>query len=772
MSNGAIHSASLASGERLRLRLTVSGSVQGVGFRPFVYRLAREMSLSGWVNNSARGVVIEVEGTREDLDEFRRRVEFEKPLISTIQSIEGEFIDPLHQAGFDIRASEAGEKTTVVLPDLATCPQCVAEVFDPSNRRYRYPFTNCTNCGPRFTIIEGIPYDRPFTSMRHFTMCDACRAEYENPEDRRFHAQPNACPECGPHVELWGADGSPISSHDNALRFAAAAVRSGRVVALKGLGGFHLLVDAANREAIEYLRLRKSREEKPLALMVSSLQSIRELCEVSSTEQRLLDSPQSPIVLLRRRPAAAASVADNVAAGNPCLGIMLPYTPLHHLLMAEIGRPVVATSGNRSEEPICTDEREALDRLHGIADLFLVHNRPIVRHVDDSIVCMAAGRPLILRRSRGYAPLPVVISRGGEPVLAVGAHQKNTVAASIGPQVFISQHIGDLDTPQAIDAFERVIASFARLYEHQPATIACDLHSDYASTQWARRHSERVVGVQHHYAHVLSCMAERRIEAPVLGVAWDGSGYGPDGTIWGGEFLRVEPEGYTRFGHFRAFGLPGGSKAVREPRRVALSLLFELFGSSVAQMDDLEPLRAFASAERSTLVRMIERRINAPRTSSVGRLFDGVASMIGIRQVTSFEGQAAMELEYSIEPTDDAYPIEVKRGEPAVIDWAPMLSALVADVRSGVPRGMIAARFHNGLAESIVTTASIAGEQTVVLSGGCFQNRYLLERAVARLHAAGFLPVWHQLLPPNDGGIALGQLYAVLRTGEDPASCA
>ncbi|HLF84288.1 MAG TPA: carbamoyltransferase HypF, partial [Blastocatellia bacterium] len=635
--------------QTMRLRISIRGAVQGVGFRPFIYRLASKARLAGWVNNSSQGVIVEVEGSREQLQSFLLRIDREKPPRSFIQSLESSFLDPVGYTKFEIRASDdSGEKTALVLPDIAVCSDCLADVIDPMNRRYLYPFTNCTNCGPRFTIIDALPYDRPNTTMRKFDMCVDCLLEYENPLDRRFHAQPNACPICGPHIELLASDRGVLSSHHDALLEAVAAIVHGMIVAVKGLGGFHMMVDAHNDAAVRRLRYRKHREEKPLALMYPDLDSIKSDCEVSDLEQRLLLSPESPIVLLRRKPAIGnlqSGIAASVAPGNPYLGVMLPYTPLHHLLMSELGFPVVATSGNRSDEPICIDEHEALDRLKGIAEVFLVHNRPIARHVDDSIVRVMMGRELVLRRARGYAPLPVQLTQRAGPILAVGAHLKNSIAASTGNDVFISQHIGDLETREAFNAFERVIDSFKQLYELQPETVACDEHPGYLSTQFAKECGLRVVPVQHHFAHVLSCMAENRLQEPVLGVAWDGTGYGLDGTIWGGEFLQVpgmtpdaedDPAPFQRVAHLRTFRLPGGEKAIKEPRRVAIGLLYELFGDAVFEMEELAPVRAFTPQERELLKAMLVKKFNSPVTSSAGRLFDAIASIAGLRQEVRF----------------------------------------------------------------------------------------------------------------------------------------
>jgi hydrogenase maturation protein HypF len=756
------------------LRVVIRGAVQGVGFRPFIYRLATEMSLPGWVINSASGVFIEVEAEQERLAEFVLRIEREKPAISFIQSLESTYLDPVGFTAFEIRKSEGGEKTALVMPDVATCSECRAEIFDPANRRYLYPFTNCTNCGPRFTIIEGLPYDRPQTTMKAFAMCEACRAEYENPANRRFHAQPNACPECGPHLELWTREGQVLSARHEALNAAAEAIRQGKVVAVKGLGGFHLIVDASNEQAVQTLRDRKHREAKPLALMYPSLEMIERDCHVSATEARVLASPECPIVLLSKKPGADERMAASVAPANPYLGAMLPYTPLHHLLMAELAFPVVATSGNLSDEPICIDEQDALKRLGGIADVFLVHNRPIVRHVDDSIVRVVMGRELVLRRARGFAPLPVLLdvlldgAAPPKPVLAVGAHQKNTVATSVGPQVFVSQHIGDLETAEAFGAFERVIASFEKLYELKPSVVACDLHPNYMSTEYALRRSGAPVRVQHHYAHALACMAENAVKAPALGITWDGSGYGPDETIWGGEFLAVDEKGFTRAAHLRTFRLPGSEAAVKQPRRSAAGLLFEIFGVDAFEQGDLAPVAAFSAEERGVLRTMLVRGINSPVTSSAGRLFDAVAAIIGLRQVVRYEGQAAMELEFAASGSSEAgcYTITLKPGTDGaiILDWEPMVREVLRDRELGVGVPEMARKFHNSLAESMVAVARLHPGLPVVLSGGCFQNKLLTELAVTRLREEGFKVYWHQRIPPNDGGIALGQVVAASRS--------
>ena len=755
------------------MKLAVRGAVQGVGFRPFVFRLASELELRGRVNNSPQGVFIEAEGARENLETFLLRLNSEKPPSSFIQSLETSWLDPAGYEKFEILASEdSGAKTALILPDIATCPDCLCDIFDPKNRRHLYPFTNCTNCGPRFSIIESLPYDRANTSMKKFAMCPQCRAEYDDPRDRRFHAQPNACPICGPRLELWNATGEVIFGGNEALLAAASAIRRGKIVAVKGIGGFHLMADARNEKAVQLLRERKHREEKPFALMFPSLVSARAVCEISPLEERLLRSPEAPIVLLKKISNLKSQIVNSVAPGNPNLGVMLPSNPLHHLLMAELNIPIVATSGNLSDEPICTNEREALERLGGIADLFLVHNRPVVRHMDDSIVRVMLDREMILRRARGYAPLPIRLNSqlstlNSQPILAVGAHLKNSVALAVGENVFISQHIGDLETEPANAAFRRVIADFEKLYDAKPEIVAADLHPDYLSTKFANElKNVRHNGVQHHVAHVLSCMAENEIAPPALGIAWDGTGYGLDGTIWGGEFFLVTKNACERVAHLRPFRLPGGDKAVQEPRRAAIGLLYEAFGDAAFEMKHLPPFQEMSPIALSALKGMLQRKLNSPATSSAGRLFDAVASLAGLRQIMRFEGQAAMELEFAMHgiETEEAYRLSlVTNHSSLVLDWSPMIEAILADVKSGVFAGRISAKFHNALAEAIVSVAKSFGLNRVALSGGCFQNRYLTERVVRRLRDENFRPYWHHRVPTNDGGIALGQIMAALR---------
>ncbi|MDB6123274.1 MAG: (NiFe) hydrogenase maturation protein HypF [Pedosphaera sp.] len=756
-----------------RAKIMVRGAVQGVGFRPFICRLATELQLNGWVLNSSQGVQIEVEGERTTLDQFLLRLAREKPSRAMIHTLEHSFLDAVGHDGFKIcRSDEGGAKTALILPDLATCADCLREIFDPHNRRHLYPFTNCTHCGPRFTIVNALPYDRPNTSMKQFTMCPECEVEYHDLHDRRFHAQPNACPKCGPNIELWNAAGHLLAKNNDALLQAVSAIQGGRILALKGLGGFQLIVDACAEDAVRRLRECKGREEKPFALMYPSLEAIKLDCQVSELEARLLLSPESPIVLLERQSEISVTpfrngqsvIASSVAPHNPCLGVMLPYTPLHHLFLRKFGSPIVATSGNLANEPICIDEQEALERLHGIADLFLVHDRPIVRHVDDSIVRVVLGRELVMRRSRGYAPLPIHLKEQLPNILAVGAHLKNTVAMSVGSEVFISQHIGDLETKEAYSAFGKVTADFQRLYEVTPEFTACDLHPDYLSSKFAHQAGAPIVTVQHHYAHVLACMAENELDAPVLGVSWDGTGFGTDGTIWGGEFLFVDEDSFSRVAHFRPFKLPGGEAAIKEPRRSALGIFYEIFGDALFEHRDLRLLKNFSMTELRMLRQAMAKEINAPVTTSAGRLFDAVASLIGLRQRASFEGQAAMELEFATQKgVGEFYPFEVQKNGTMLVDWRPTILKILEEVRHGQTIGTIAARFHNTLAEMAVSISLEVGIPRVALSGGCFQNKYLTERTVQRLQEEGFRPYWHQRVPPNDGGIALGQVMATLR---------
>ncbi|MEL6248749.1 MAG: carbamoyltransferase HypF [Cyanobacteria bacterium J06627_15] len=749
-------------------RLTVRGIVQGVGFRPFVYRLATELSLTGGVKNTDQGVVIEIEGHPTVLEVFLRRLKEELPPHADIQAVEQQQLSYQGRSDFQIWPSAVtGELTTAqILPDLATCPSCLQDVLAQGNRRAGYPFTNCTHCGPRYSIIQSLPYDRPHTTMAAFKQCPDCQAEYADPMNRRFHAQPNACPVCGPQLEFW-ADGVP--QVEGALACAIATLQQGKILALKGLGGFQLLVDARNSKAVARLRQRKGRPDKPLAVMCSSLDQAHRHCAVSESAAALLTSAQAPVVMLRK--PQLSSLAPNIAPENPYLGVMLPTTPLHHLLLKQLPTPVVATSGNRSGEPICTDIQTARQQLGAIADAFLAHNRPIQRPVDDSVVQLVNHQPQVLRHARGYAPQTIQLA---EPVsdetciLALGGHLKSAIALAQGRQVTLSQYIGDLDTPQTQQRLQQTVTDFLALYGGQPTAIACDRHPDYASTRLAQTLSERwhvpLIPVQHHYAHVLSGMAEHRLHAPVLGVTWDGTGYGADGTIWGGEFLHVTEAGCDRAAHWLPFPLPGGDACSREPRRSALGLLYACYGADAFEMHDLAPLQAFSPSQLTVLRQMLCSKINTPMTTSIGRLFDGIAALLDQHAQTSFEGQAAMAMEFLAArvPDADPYPLMISGGSPHIIDWRPMLRAIVWGIRRGVPSDHIAARFHQTLVMSIESIAQRVGVPQVMLTGGCFQNRYLCDRTIQRLSSA-FTPYWHQRIPTNDGGIAVGQVLASVR---------
>lgn len=743
-----------------KVKIVIRGVVQGVGFRPFIYRLATELNIKGWIINSSQGVFIEAEAERELLDIFISRIKSDKPKNSYIQSFEHSWLDPEGFKKFEIRQSiEEGSKTALVLPDISTCKDCLGEIFDPANRRYLYPFTNCTNCGPRFSIIDDLPYDRANTTMGEFVMCDECRAEYTNPLDRRFHAEPTACPVCGPQVSLTDETGNILFEKHDAVLNAVKVIKEGKILALKGIGGYQLLCDASNDAAVKELRKRKRRSEKPFALMFHDLESILIEADVNEAEKGLLLSVEAPIVLLKRKKGIPSGISDECIFGNPYLGIMLPYSPLHHILMKELGIPVVATSGNISEEPICINEEQAYIKLGDIADYFLVHNRKILRHVDDSILRISAGNEVMIRRARGYAPLPLVLENiENNTILAAGAHLKNTIALNKGSNVFISQHIGDLENTESINAYKNVINDIKTFYELKPDIAVCDMHPDYISAKYSDSLNIPKYKVQHHYAHVLSCMAENRLDENVLGVSWDGTGYGTDGTIWGGEFIVPNGNEFKRAGYFKTFRLPGGESAIHDVWKIGYSLLYEVFGKEADKLDFLQPA---GQPEMKIIQQMLEKNINSPLTSSCGRLFDGVSAIIGIKQHANFEAQAAMELEFAADDfnTNDyfAFSIDEFKGS-LVFNWHNIIRDIVNDLKAGVPAGLISAKFHNTLAELIVQMAERLRFEKVLLTGGCFMNYYLLNRAVKRLQETGFKPYTQQRVPAGDGGISLGQI--------------
>jgi hydrogenase maturation protein HypF len=826
--------------------------VQGVGFRPFIYNAACACGLSGWVRNEADEVRIEVQGNAAALDAFVDAIRHSAPPQARVETVDVREVPTelaaTGDAAFQILLSEGTAAPRPTIPaDLATCSECLAEITDPNQRRYRYPFTNCTRCGPRWSIIERLPYDRPRTSMAGFTMCPDCQAEYDNPADRRFHAQPIACPRCGPMLQLLDPGGRETAAGQAAFDAAVQLLLIGKTVAMKGLGGFQLLVDATNPQAVARLRQRKRRPDRPFALMLPTLDDIKRYCRVSEEEARQLSSHQSPIVLLRRTQCEFKSDPQStipnpqspipnpltgIAPGNPYLGVMLSYTPLHHLLMSAVARPLVCTSGNLSEEPMAITVEDAIERLVPIADAILTHNRPIVRPVDDSIVRVGPDGPQTLRRARGFAPLPIelkVEADDAPAILAVGGHLKNTVALLLGnsrqeskqnscertdsreltapgspagdvgvavalppqerqcncrsndanvrasthpTQVVMSAHIGDLDSALSVDVFHRAIDDLLEFFQTTPAAVVCDLHPDYASTrhaeQLAARWSVPLLRVQHHHAHVAACMAEQGLSGPVLGFSWDGTGYGSDGTVWGGEALVCEGAGYRRAAHLRTFALPGGDAASREPRRSALGLLFEIFG------DDAQQYAAewFRPGEIDTLLSMLARGVNSPRTSSMGRLFDAVAALCGLPPVISFEGQSAMALEFAADEREpSAYPLPIRRESagPLVADWSPLVRGVLADRAAGVPVSRISARFHNALVDMALEIARgmvpTESPLPIVLTGGCFQNALLSDRVRSRLSASGFTVYTHSRVPPGDGGVALGQaLLALLQT--------
>lgn len=720
------------------------------------------MKLTGFIKNNSIGVIIEAEGEKRILDYFINQIREKKPSLAKITGFEFSFHEKNGYTSFQIlKSEESGEISAFILPDIAICDDCLREMNNPSDRRYKYPFINCTNCGPRFSIVEAIPYDRKNTTMKNFNMCPDCQKEYNNPNDRRYHAQPVACPECGPHVELWNNNGSIIDTHHNAILKLVEFVRAGEISAVKGIGGFHLMCDAYNDEAIIKMRERKQRVDKPFALMFPSLESVKQVCNVNQLEEALLLSPDSPIVLLKRKDKSIKAPSQFIAPGNPYLGVMLPYSPLHHLIMKELNIPVIATSANISEEPMCIDEYEALDRLKNIADYFLVHNRPIKRHIDDSVVRGVKGKVMMLRRARGYAPLPIEYdtNENNKIILAMGGQLKNSIAMKVGKNVFLSQHIGDLETYEATRAYTRVIDDFKMLYKAEPELAVKDSHPDYFSTKFVDNLNIESKSIQHHIAHIASCKAENQVKGSCLGVSWDGTGYGFDKTIWGGEFFRVDENVCEHIASFRQFPLPGGETAVREPRRSALGLLYEMYGSSAFNYPVIH--NNFEQKEISVLEKMLANKTNCPLTSSVGRLFDAVASILDINQIINFEGQAAMNLEFAASSNEKGvYNYYIYHNDFITIDWQPIIEEILLDSNSGMNNSIISAKFHNTLTEIIHEIAKSVNEDKIVLSGGCFQNVYLLEEVINKLETNDFNVYWHQRVPTNDGGIAFGQIIA------------
>ena len=746
---------------RIAKKIDINGIVQGVGFRPFVFQSAQKHHLCGQVANTATGVVIHAQGTPESLEAFIEELETNPPPLAHIVEMTVQSSSPAPFEDFTIVKSRGGnQRSTLISPDVAVCEDCLAELFDPKDRRFGYPFINCTNCGPRYTIIDDVPYDRPKTAMRHFIMCPQCQAEYDNPNDRRFHAQPNACPLCGPQVSLY-KNRKTLLDVDDPIAQCAQLIKDGHIVAVKGLGGFHLCVDALNDKAVERLRERKHREEKPLAVMSADLKTISTYAHVTTEEIELLRSIQRPIVLLtKKRPE---KLAFSVAPRNQYYGVMLPYTPLHHLLLHHGFTALVMTSANMSEEPIAIDNNDAFDRLKDITDYFLIHDRDIYLRSDDTIVRRAGHETRQIRRSRGFVPIPIFLKSEIPSILACGAELKNTVCLSKGRQAFVSQHIGDLENLATEQFFQLTIDHLKRILDIDPEHVVCDLHPDYLSTQWAKSQQEtKLHQVQHHFAHVAACMAENHLEEPVIGLAFDGTGYGPDGTIWGGEVLVADLAGFRRAAHFEAAPMPGSAAAIKAPIRMALAYLHHVYGKDLWELQ-LPAIEAMDRSRAEVIVQMCQKRINAPMTSSLGRLFDGVAALIGLRQTVAFEGQAAMELEMMADDqTNEYYNYEWQSsGETRQILLAPIIKGVVRDIQVGMPAFIIGRKFHNtiinGCADLCAALGKSYGIEQMVLSGGCFQNRLLLEGLTEALTRKGLEVFSHRLVPANDGGISLGQ---------------
>lgn len=769
----------------VRLRLFVRGIVQGVGFRPFIYGLAQKHQLTGHVGNNSSGVFIEIEGAADGIAAFQHDLRNHPPPLAVIDSVDSQEQPPRGDPTFVIVESERqAASSTPISPDIGICDDCLRELFDPHDRRFRYPFINCTNCGPRFTIIKDVPYDRPFTTMADFPLCPDCAREYHDPANRRFHAQPVACPNCGPHI--WFEDSSNTANPPEPLRTlstlntlstlstSAREIRSGHILAIKGLGGFHLACDATNDDALRRLRQRKGRSDKPFALMARDLHQIRQFAEVNDEEAALLQSKERPIVLLRAKDAPALTLAPSVAPGNRYIGVMLPYTPLHYLLLDELDRPLVMTSANLSDEPICKDNDEARTRLAGLADAFLMHNRDIHVWCDDSVIRVFEGHEMPIRRSRGYAPFPMKLSRASPTVLATGGELKATFCLSQANYAYMSQHIGDMENLETLQAFEKAFVHFKTLFRAEPSAIACDRHPGYLSTRWAKEYSAAhnlpLIQVQHHHAHIAAISAEHGLDPqqPIIGLAFDGTGYGEDGAgasaIWGGEVLIANHADYTRFAHLRYVPLPGGDVAVKRPYRTALA---HLWAAGLAWDEDLPCVRDAPATEVRVLRTQLERNLNCVPTSSMGRLFDAIAALIGIRQTVSYEAQAAIEMEALCEGLPDdlvagyTLDLDLVKGDPIQINPKPLFAALIADVRNGVPQAHIALAAHIAIADLAVQLSLRAQASTqlniVGLSGGVFQNMRLLRLTAQRLRAHGFTALTHRQVPPNDGGLALGQ---------------
>ncbi len=758
-----------------RSKIILTGLLQGIGFRPYIYRLAVAHKLAGWVANDRDRVLIEVEGDAQNLADFLIDLQSHVPACGHITDLQQQAIPPTYQQGFQFKPSLNADNQAAIFacPDIVVCDACVAELFNPDNRRYLHPFISCCHCGPRYSVMFGLPYDREQTSLRDFPLCEPCAAEYKNPNDRRFFAQTIACPDCGPQLSFCDAKGNPVTHKQNALAATIDALKNGNIVAIKAIGGFQLLLDASNSAAVARLRQLKQRGHKPFAVMVGSLTEAQQLCELSQTEQQCLRSSAAPIVLAKARPQAKA-VLDNVAPNQALLGIMLPSSPVHHLVMAGLNRPIIATSGNRHGEPICIDNQQAFNNLHGLADFFLVHDRVVLRPLDDSIIRVIADTPTVLRRTRGYVPTPIQLKQPIATTLAVGGQLKNTVAIANQHHVMLSQHLGDLEQRATAEQHRATIADLSRFYALKPEQVISDNHPDYVSSQYAQSLGLPLQTVQHHHAHILACMAEHQLKPPVLGIAWDGTGLGSDNQLWGGEFLQINPHGWQRVAHCRPFPLIGGFAAIKEPRRAALGLLYASLGDELFNGDYVELLSAFSASELKLLHGMVKKQLNCPLSTSIGRLFDAFSSLLDLCQISDFEGQAAMALEacamsrvrcayHDGIPTQrkvrTAYPTKLIETDCLILDWQPLLTGVLADLKQH-SREQIAARIHHSLANWIFTVAEKTRATRLVLSGGCFQNVYLVEAIVNAEPAQHYTLFRHATIPPNDGGLALGQIYA------------
>jgi len=751
-----------------KYNIRIKGAVQGVGFRPFIYNLAKSLNIKGTILNSINGVEIEIYDT--DIKFFIEEINKKKPSVSYIKSIEYTVskVDKIPDKFDIIKSNKKGNPDAYILPDIAVCKECLKEIFNSGNRRYLYPFTNCTNCGPRYTIIEKLPYDRQNTTMKKFKMCKKCKEEYENPEDRRFHAQPNACHECGPTVTLWDKSGKEKKSGKEAIEKATDEITKGKIIAVKGLGGFHLFANALDGSTIKLLRERKGREEKPFALMMKDINMAKEYCSITAEEETSLTSVISPIVLVKKEGRKKLpEIINGMNSLNPHYGIMLPYTPLHHIIMNYVNIPVIATSGNISEEPICIDEYEALKKLSNIADLFLVHNRPIRRYVDDSIVRTIMKEETVIRRSRGFVPLPVTLKEAAySDMVSTGGNYKNSISIKKEDEIFISQHIGDLENIESIKSFDRTINDLVRIYKLKPNKINCDLHPDYESTKYAEKLSSsmEVFMIQHHISHIFSCMAENRIDIPFLGIAWDGTGYGFDGNIWGSEFFLVSKTGIKRIAHLKYFPMPGGDIASRRNYRIGAGLLYQMGKFELAEKILNPESEDNLKNELKLIKTILDKKINVPLTSSMGRLFDGLSAILGIRKISSYEGQAAIELEYKAYKSNfknnlgEHYQYYItKENGVYIIDWEPVILQIISEVEKGTEISDISLKFHNTMINIILSVANILKIRKVALSGGCFQNKYLLENTILLLEDKGIKTFWQKKVPTNDGGISFGQ---------------